>query len=98
MAIYKHVSGVIKEVPDESPAAGVYEGSPSWKKITPEETNNSKGIYADLSKEDLTNLARQRLIEVSKHHTKDEIIERIESRDGQTPELEVVFTDNLIIE
>ncbi len=98
MAIYKHVSGVIKEVPEGSPAAGVYENSPSWKKITPQETYDKKGIYSELSKDDLVTLAAQRLIEVNKHHTKDEIIERLEAKDGQTPDIEVVFTDNLIIE
>jgi len=98
MAIYRHVSGVIKEVPDNSAIGDLYDKSPSWKKIEPEDKDTKTGIYSTMSTADLRTLAAQRLIEVDKHHTKDEIIDRLEAKDGTTAQLKVVFMDNLINE
>jgi len=96
--IFKHLTGKIVEVLEGTPASMVYTNSPSWREIVFKESDTKGGIYAMLTRDDLLELCRIRNIDSSRHNTKDELIELIQSKDVYVEMIEFNFTDNLIIE
>lgn len=70
-----------------------YSNNPIWEEVK-EDTTSLKGIYANLSKDDLLKMAHDRSIGASIHHTKEEIINMLEK--GKYIDMVVLFDDNLI--
>ncbi len=96
--IFKHLSGKIVEVGENTPASAVYTDSPSWRLIEFKESDTKEGLYSMLTRDDLRELCRLRNIDGSKYNTKDELIELLESKDIKVETTAIHFSDNLVVE
>lgn len=88
--LFKHIkTKQIVDIKESNPAMEGYQASPSWVTVT--ESDTKEGLLADLPKETLIDLARQKGATV--HHTKDEIVEMLETK---SKILKPYFDDNLV--
>lgn len=86
--IHKTTRQVV-EVKVGSPQWRVYHDSPSW--IPTYEQDTKEGILAEMDKDTLIDLAREK--GATAHHTKDEIVEMLEIKPTK---LKPYFDDNLV--
>jgi len=102
MIAYRHAkSGQIVEVQEGSSAANVYERSPSWRKVSPEqpETGTPQGVSAIelLGKDQILGLLRERQQEANVHETKKELTDKLQKKSNAGQEaVDFKFTDNLV--
>ncbi len=102
MTAYRHAkSGQIVEVQEGSSAAKIYENSPSWRKIAPEQpetgTPNGASPVELLGKDQILGLLRERQQEASVHETKKELTDKLQRKSNAGQEaVDFKFTDNLV--
>jgi hypothetical protein len=93
MPVFKHRNTLAIVETNQESQIKFYRENPIWIEVGEDKTKLD-GVYANLSKDEIIEIAKSRQLNVNEHNTRKEIIEILEQ--GGNTEIEVVFDDNLI--
>lgn len=93
MPVFKHKNTLVIVETTQEDQVIFYRENPIWVELGEDKTKLD-GVYANLDKDELIEMAQSRQIDANVHHTKKEIIDKLEQ--GGHVDIELVFDDNLI--